>query len=75
MKNKKLISSFILEALSAVALLCGGGCSTPVDLQGNYSTPTQSITAGFDATTNAITVTGQVSNTNTTAGGSITVGK
>ena len=62
--------------LSAVALLvCGGGCSTPVDIQGDYQTAGQTISAGFDATTNGLILSGQVSNTNQAVGGAVTVGK
>jgi hypothetical protein len=64
-----------LKKLLLLISLCSGGCSTPVDLQGDYKTAAQTITGGFDATTNSVTVSGQVSNTNSTAGGSITVGK
>ena len=78
--KKKLQTRFpltliLLADLSAVALLCEGGCSTPVALQGDYQTAGQTITAGLDATTNSATVSGQISNTNSTAGGSVTVGK
>ncbi|HZM04595.1 MAG TPA: hypothetical protein VFC44_16440 [Candidatus Saccharimonadales bacterium] len=78
--KKKLQTRFpltliLLADLSAAALLCGGGCSTPVALQGDYQTAGQTITAGFDATTNSVTLSGQISNTNQTVGGSVTVRK
>jgi hypothetical protein len=63
--------------LILIAGLCagGGGCSTPVSVSGDYSTPKQTIAGGVNATTNSVTVSGAYSTTNQTVGGSVTVGK
>jgi hypothetical protein len=62
--------------LILIAGLCaGGGCSTPVSVSGDYSTPKQTIAGGVNATTNGVTVSGAYSTTNQTVGGSVTVGK
>jgi hypothetical protein len=58
-----------------VSLFAAGGCSTPVNVSGDYSTPKQTISGDVNATTNSVTVSGSYSKTNQTVGGSVTVGK
>jgi hypothetical protein len=69
MKNRTIIITLI------AGLFVGGGCSTPVSVSGDYSTPKQTIAGGVNATTNSVTVSGAYSTTNQTVGGSVTVGK
>ena len=67
---KKQILPFL-----AAGLLAAGGCGTPVNVSGDYSTPKQTISGDVNATTNSVTVSGAYSTTNKTVGGSVTVGK
>jgi hypothetical protein len=69
-KMKKRITPILLASLFAA-----GGCNTPVNVSGDYSTPKQTITGDVNATTNGVTVSGGYSTTNQTVGGSVTVGK
>jgi hypothetical protein len=68
MKNR---ISYILVA----GLFAACGCNTPFNVSGDYATPKQTITGDVNATTNGVTVSGGVSSTNQTVGGSVTVGK
>jgi uncharacterized lipoprotein YajG len=69
-KMKKRITLVLIAGLFAA-----GGCSTPVNVSGDYSTPKQTISGDVNATTNSVTVSGAYSTTNQTVGGSVTVGK
>ena len=69
-KMKKIITPFLI-----VGLFAAGGCSSPVNVSGDYSTPKQTISGDVNATTNSVTVSGAYSTTNQTVGGSVTVGK
>ena len=68
MKNKTIAALFI-------ALILLAGCKTPVDVQGQYSTPAETISGGIETTTNAVTVGGSYQTGTTNIGGSVTVGK
>ena len=68
MKNK-------ISLLLTASLFAAGGCNTPVNVSGDYSTPKQTITGDVNAATNGITISGAYSTTNQTIGGSVTVGK
>jgi hypothetical protein len=65
----------IITPILCAALFAAGGCNTPVNLSGDYATPTQTIAGDINATTNAVTVSGSYSTTNQTIGGAVTVGK
>jgi len=67
---KKHITPFLIAGL-----LAAGGCNTPVNVSGDYSTPKQTIAGDVNATTNGVTVSGSYSTTNQSLGGSVTVGK
>jgi hypothetical protein len=65
----------ITVLLIIAGLFAAGGCSTPVNVSGVYSTPKQTISGDVNAATNGVTVSGAYSTTNQTVGGSVTVGK
>jgi hypothetical protein len=73
-KMKKRMTLILTPVLIA-GLFAAGGCSTPVNVSGAYSTPKQTIAGDVNATTNSVTVSGAYSTTNQTVGGSVTVGK
>jgi hypothetical protein len=69
-KMKKRAMPILLAGMFAA-----GGCNTPVQVAGSYSTPQQTISGGLNAATNGVTVSGAYSATNQTVGGAVTVGK
>jgi hypothetical protein len=76
MKNIPIVHAAGLLAASLSALaLAATGCKTPVNVSGNYSTPTQTIAGDIDATTNGVTIGGAYSTTNKSVGGTVTIGK
>ena len=80
MKNIKSMTSLgpvlLCAALPALALpLATAGCKSPVAVQGQYSTPKQTINGSFNATTNSVTVGGTYQTGTTNIGGTVTVGK
>jgi hypothetical protein len=77
MKNitpMKKLGRILSIALPALAL-AAAGCKTPVAVQGQYSTPKETISGSLDATTNAVTVGGNYQTGGTNIGGTVTVGK
>jgi hypothetical protein len=64
----------LAAGLSALAL-AATACKTPVNVSGDYSTPTQTIAGAVNATTNGVTISGAYSTTNQSLGGSVTVGR
>jgi hypothetical protein len=73
-KRKKNMKKRITPILVA-GLILAGGCSTPVSLSGDYTTPKQTVSGAVSTTTNGVTVSGAYSTTNQTVGGSVTIEK
>lgn len=49
----------MITAASVVSLLAGG-CKTPVDISGSYSTPAQTVSGNVNVATNGVSVSGAV---------------
>jgi hypothetical protein len=65
----------LITAAAGLGLLLLAGCNTPVGVQGDYTTPQQTITGSVTNNTNGLTVGGSYQNGATNIGGTITVGK
>ncbi len=72
-RNETKMNRYLTALL--LAGLFAGGCNTPVNVSGDYSTPKQTISGDVNATTNAVTISGAYSTTNQSVGASVTVGK
>jgi hypothetical protein len=68
------MKKFVTPILVA-GLFTAGGCSLPVSVTCNYSTPKQTLSGEIDASTNGVTLSGADSATNQSVGGSVTLGK